>query len=495
MISTPTNNGYLPNERNLMAVTKTVLAVDLGAESGRVMAVHFNGHELALEELHRFPNTTVTTNGTLHWDFLRLWGDIQAGIEKGKALQPASIGVDTWGVDFGLLDKQGNLIGNPVHYRDSRTNGMLEQAFAKVPQTEIFAQTGLQFMSINTLYQLLSMVERGSPQLQIADTFLTAPDLLNYWLTGVKVCEFSNATTTQLLNPTTGNWATDLIDKLGIPSHIFPEIVPPGTRLGTYDGIPVIAPACHDTGSAVAAVPTRQTDFAYISSGTWSLLGLEVDQPILTPEALAANVTNEGGVYGTYRFLKNIAGLWLLQQCRATWAASGKAYTYAELVALAQQAEPLMAVFNPNDPAFLAPGDYPQIIRAWCHQTSQPIPETDGALVRSVLDSLALAYRQALEQITTVAGQPVSVLHIVGGGTQNKLLNQLTANATGLPVVTGPIEATVIGNAVVQFITLGELADIGEARQIVASMAGTERYEPKDSAKWDAAYARFQALQ
>jgi rhamnulokinase len=341
----------------------------------------------------------------------------------------------------------------------------------------------------------LSMVEHGSPQLQIADTFLTAPDLLNYWLTGMKVCEFSNATTTQLLNPTTGNWAMDLMDKLGIPSHIFPKIVPPGTRLGTYDGIPVIAPACHDTGSAVAAVPTRQKDFAYISSGTWSLLGLEVDRPILTPEALAANVTNEGGVYGTYRFLKNIAGLWLLQQCRATWAASGKVYTYAELVALAQQAEPLTAVFNPNDPAFLAPGDYPQIIRAWCRQTSQPILETDGALVRSVLDSLALAYRQALEQITTVAGQPVSVLHIVGGGTQNQLLNQLTANATGLPVVTGPIEATVIGNAVVQFITLGELAEIGEARQIIADTAGTAHYEPQDQAEWDAAYARFQALQ
>ncbi|MBN2500672.1 MAG: rhamnulokinase [Anaerolineales bacterium] len=478
-----------------MPAKKTVLAVDLGAESGRVMAVHFDGRGMALEELHRFPNTTVTINGTLYWDFPRLWGDIQAGIEKGKALQPASIGVDTWGVDFGLLDSQGDLIGNPVHYRDSRTNGIMEHAFAKVPQAEIFAQTGLQFMPINTLYQLLSMVERGSPQLQIAETFLTAPDLLNYWLTGAKVCEFSNATTTQLLNPTTGNWAADLMDKLDIPSYIFPEIVQPGTRLGTYDGIPVIAPACHDTGSAVAAVPTRQVDFAYLSSGTWSLLGLEVDEPILTPDALAANVTNEGGVYGTYRFLKNIAGLWILQQCRATWAANGNTYSYAELVELAQQAEPLTAVFDPNDPAFLAPGDYPQLIRERCHQTDQPVPETVGVVVRSVLESLALAYRQVLEQVTTVAGQPVSVLHIVGGGTQNKLLNQLTANATGLPVVTGPIEATVIGNAAVQLITLGELANIGEARQIVAGMAGAERYEPEDRAEWDEAYARFQALQ
>ena len=236
--------------------SKTVLAVDLGAESGRVMAVHFDGTCFRLEELHRFPNTTVTINGSLHWNFLRLWGDIQAGIEKGKPLKPAGIGVDTWGVDFGLLDKQGNLIGNPVHYRDSRTEGMMAAAFAKVPQTDIFAQTGIQFMPINTLYQMMSLVKANSPQLQIADTFLTAPDLLNYWLTGTKVCEFSNATTTQMFNPQTGTWATSMLDKLGIPTHIFPDVVQPGTQLGHYDGIPVIVPACHDTGSAVAAMPT-----------------------------------------------------------------------------------------------------------------------------------------------------------------------------------------------------------------------------------------------
>lgn len=268
---------------------KTVLAVDLGAESGRVMAVHCNGRSLQLEELHRFPNTTVTINVALHWNFLRLWNDIQ---------------------------------------------------------------TGIQFMPINTLYQLLSLVESDSPQLQIAATFLTAPDLLNYWLTGAKVCEFSNATTTQLFNPTTGAWATEMMDKLGIPSYIFPEIVLSGTQLGVYEEIPVIAPACHDTGSAVAAVSTTTKEFAYISSGTWSLVGLEIDKPILTPEALAANVTNEGGVYGTYRLLKNVIGLWILQQCRVTWAA-GQTYSYGELVQMAAQAELLTAVFNPNDPAFL----------------------------------------------------------------------------------------------------------------------------------------------
>jgi rhamnulokinase len=478
---------------------KTVLAIDLGAESGRVMAVHFDGEQLALQELFRFPNTTVTVNGTLHWDFLRLWGDIQAGIEQGRTLRPASIGVDTWGVDFALLDRQGGLIGNPVHYRDGRTANMMENAFTKVSKEEIFSQTGIQFMPINTIYQLLSLVENQSPQLEIADTFLTAPDLLNYWLTGTKVCEFSNTTTTQLFNPTTGTWATELMDKLGIPGRIFPEIIPPGTRLGTFESIPVVAPACHDTGSAVAAVPTRQPDFAYISSGTWSLVGLEVDKPILTAEALAANVTNEGGVYGTYRLLKNVMGLWILQQCRATWAAAGNPYTYAELADMASQVRPLLSIFDPNDPAFLTHGDHPQRIRDWCRQTNQTVPQTPGAVVRTVLESLALAYRQVLEQVKVVANRNVSVLYIVGGGTKNQMLNQMTANATGLPVIAGPIEATVIGNALVQLITLGEIADLDQARQIVTLMADLKRYEPDGNAVpqkaiWDLAYDRYRSI-
>lgn len=470
---------------------RTVLAIDIGAESGRVMAVHFDGQHLVLEELHRFPNNPVTVNRTMYWDCLRLWEEIRAGIEKGKAFQPASLGVDTWGVDFALLDSQGNLISNPVHYRDRRTANMMDLAFSRVPKAEIFAQTGIQFMPINTLYQLLSMVESRSPQLQIAETFLMVPDLLNYWLTGVKVCEFTDATTTQLFNPTTHAWATELMTLLGIPRHIFPEIVPPGTRLGTYEDIAVIAPACHDTGSAVAAVPAQGPDFAYISSGTWSLVGVEVNQPILTQEALEANVTNEGGVYGTYRLLKNVMGLWILQQCRATWEASGEAYTYAELVNLAAQAEPLIAVFNPNDPVFLSPGDHPQHIRAWCQWTNQPIPQTPGAVVRCVLDSLALAYREVLELISAITGRRINVLHIVGGGAQNHLLNQITADATGLPVVAGPIEATAIGNALVQLITLGEMANLDEARQIVASMLELRRYEPAQKEIWDEAYERY----
>ena len=307
---------------------KTVLTVDLGAESGRVMAVHFDGQSLKLEELRRFPNTTVKIRGTLYWDFLRLWGDIQSGIATGKSLNPAGIGVDTWGVDFGLLDTQGNLIGNPVHYRDARTEGLMEKVFALVPKSEVFEQTGIQFMPINTLYQMMSLVENQSPQLAMADTFLTAPDLLNYWLTGTKVCEFSNATTTQMYNPLTGDWANSMLDRLDIPTHIFPDIVPPGTRLGEYEGIPVIAPACHDTGSAVAAVPTQTPNYAYISSGTWSLVGLEVSQPVISTIALEANVTNEGGVDGTYRLLKNVMGLWLVQECRRTFERSGNDFVY-----------------------------------------------------------------------------------------------------------------------------------------------------------------------
>ena len=463
---------------------KTVLAVDLGAESGRVMAVRFDGQRLSLEELHRFANPLTTIKGTIHWDFLHLWREITAGITKGKALKPASLGVDTWGVDFGLLDKQGNLIGNPVNYRDPRTEGMMEKVFNKVPKAEVFAQTGSQFLSLNTLYQMMSLVESGSPQLEIAETFLTAPDLLNYWLTGAKVCEFSNATTTQMFNPTTETWAFDLLDRLGVPKHIFPEIVPSGTQLGSYEGIPVIAPACHDTGSAVAAVPAVAVPaagktFAYISSGTWSLVGLENEQAILSEAALAANATNEGGVYGTWRFLKNIMGLWVLQQCRATWAAQGETHSYAELVALAEAAPSIGSTFDPDDQRYLLPGDHPALIQAFYREKGLSVPQTKGEIVRCVLESLAHVYADVVCELAALSDKQVEVLHIVGGGSQNGLLNQLTANMLGVPVVTGPIEATVIGNALVQLITLGEVANLAEGRELVANSFPQTRYEPR----------------
>ncbi len=457
---------------------QTILAVDIGAESGRVMGVHFDGQHLQLEELHRFTNPLTKLNGTLHWDFLHLWREVTAGIDKGKVFDPVSIGVDTWGVDFGLLDRQGNLIGNPVNYRDPRTDGMMEKVFANVPREEVFAQTGIQFMPINTLYQMMSMVEAQSPQFEIAETFLTAPDLINYWLTGAKVCEFSNATTTQMFNPRTGTWAMEMLDTLGVPTHIFPEIVQPGTKLGEYDGIPVIAPACHDTGSAVAGVPCQTDNFAYISNGTWSLVGLEVDTAVISAEALAANVTNEGGVYGTYRLLKNVMGLWIIQQCRTTWQKAGAELEYGQLTKLAEDVEPMRSIIPVNDPRLLAPGDHPAIIQELCRENGQPIPATKGQIIRCVLESLALKYREVLDNLLALSGRKADVLHIVGGGTQNWLLNQLTADATGIPVETGPVEATVIGNALVQLIALGEIDDLQQGRAIVRDSFAIQKYEP-----------------
>ena len=458
---------------------KTVLAVDLGAESGRVMAVHFDGQNLSLEELHRFNNPLTTIQGTIHWDFLHLWREITAGIEAGKSLKPASLGIDTWGVDFVLLYKQGRLIGNPVNYRDPRTDGMREKVFAKVPKEEVFAQTGSQFLQLNSLYQMMSLVDSNAPQLEIADKFLMVPDLLNYWLTGVKVCEFSNATTTQMFNPLTGNWAVNMLDRLDIPTDIFPEIVNPGTQLGQYDGIPVIAPACHDTASAVAAVPASSEDYAYISSGTWSLVGLENRDAILSEAALAANATNEGGVYGTWRFLKNVMGLWILQQCRATWAAQGNDYSYSQLVEMAEQTSTDWAPFDVDDNRLLPPGDHPAIIQSIYAEQGKPVPQTVGEIVRCVLESLAHTYRGVIDELAALSNKKVAAIHIVGGGSQNRLLNQLTADVSGIPVISGPIEATVIGNALVQLITLGEVKDLAEGRALIADSFSQQRFEPK----------------
>jgi rhamnulokinase len=458
------------------------------------MAVHFDGAEFALEELHRFPNGAVEIHGTLYWDFLRLWSNIRQGIEQGRNLDPASIGVDTWGVDFGLLDKNDQLLGNPVCYRDNRTEGMMERAFARVPKEEIFGRTGIQFMRINTLYQLLSLVESGSAQLEAAQTFLTAPDLLNYWLTGEKANEYTIASTTQMLDAQSKGWAKALLAKLGIPTHIFPKVVEPGTKLGAFDGIPVIAPACHDTGSAVAATPAETVDFGYISSGTWSLVGLETNQPYLGPEALVANITNEGGVNGRIRLLKNVTGMWLLQQCRATWQNAGRDYSYGELVTLAEAAPTLKSFINPNEPQFLVPGDYPALVRDFCAGSGQPVPEDDGSVVRIILESLAMEYRRIFDRLAALTGNQIEVIHIFGGGSQNQLLNQMTANATGRLVVAGPVEATVLGNALVQLIAIGELSSLQEARQIVAQSGQLTRFEPRDVTAWEDAFGRYEKI-
>jgi rhamnulokinase len=489
-----------------MTDTQKFLAFDLGAESGRGVLGHFDGERLKLEELHRFPNGSVRVLNSLHWDVLRLWSEMKQTLsicaQRGIALM--GIGLDTWGVDFALLAKDDTLLGYPYHYRDSRTNGMLEEAFRRLPRKEIFERSGGQFLQLNTLYQLLSMMVNRSPQLEVAETFLMIPDLFNFWLTGRKVCEFTDATTTQFYDPRQGGWSKEIFDRLSLPFHILPELVQPGTRLGTLlpsiaeetglPEIPVIAPACHDTGSAVAAVPARGEDWAYISSGTWSLMGIEVPQPIITEQALDLNFTNEGGVNHTFRFLKNIMGLWLVQECRRTWARAGDEMSYDQLTQIAASAKPFTALVAPDDNAFLPAGDMPSRILEFCKRTGQTPPSDKGEIVRCALESLALKYRWVLEKLESVWGRAINVIYIVGGGTQNKLLCQFTADATGRPVIAGPIEATAIGNTMVQAIASGFIASIAEAREIIRQSFDVVTYEPQDSARWDEAYGRFLAI-
>lgn len=469
---------------------KYVLAIDIGAESGRVMRIGFDGKRFHVDELHRFPNVPVMAGGTLYWDVLRLWHDIQTGIEAaGPGM--AGLGIDTWGCDYALLDRDGELLGNPVHYRDRRNEGMSERVFERVPWRTVYDRTGIQLMAPNTLFQLAGMVVSDSWQLANADRFLPFPQLFNYWMTGDRSAEFTHVSTMQIYNPHTQDWDYETLAAIGVPTHIFGDVVPPGTRLGGYRGIPVFAPASHDTGSAVVGVPATRSDFAYLSSGTWSLLGLEIPQPIISDASFAANLTNEGGVEGTFRFLVNVMGLWLVQQCRATWAAEGNALDYGRLTDEARSAPPFVSLIDPDDDLFFAPGDMPARIRDYCRASGQPVPESVGAVMRCVNESLALKYRYQLDRLTAVSEQPVAQLHIIGGGSQNDLLNQMTADATGLPVVAGPVEATALGNAIVQFIALGEIANVAEARGILADTVGSVTLEPDDDERWQKAFQRF----
>lgn len=486
------------------------LGVDLGAESGRVVAGLFDGQRVRLEELHRFANGAVSVGGTLRWDVLRLWADIQNGLSTAATMfgaDIASVGVDTWGVDYVLMTRTNEMLGAPYHYRDARSRGMLNHAFTRVPRAEIFAATGLQFMEINTLYQLLGMSQTDLELMRLADVFLMMPDYVNWLLCGSRVVEFTNATTTQCFDATRRTWAFDLLKRLEIPSHFFPAVVDPGTKLGTLredvarrtnlGRIPVVAPATHDTGSAVAAVPTTNTgspNWAYISSGTWSLMGVEVQNAILTPRALELNVTNEGGIDGTYRLLKNIMGLWLVQECRRSFERHGRPLDYGPMVQLASSSPAFASLIDPDDPRFLSPDDMPTAIQAFCRETNQPIPDSEGALIRCCLESLALKYRVVLGWLEELTGVPVEVIHIVGGGTKNDLLNQFTANACGRPVVTGPVEATALGNVLVQARTAGEVGSLTEIRDVVRRSSEMKTYEPADRDVWQAANARFAEL-
>ena len=483
-----------------MAELKKYLALDLGAESGRAILGTIEDGRLALAEVHRFANIPVSLPDGLHWDIQHLWSEIRTGIGLSAVRAPlASLGLDTWGVDFALLDKDGTLLGDPHHYRDTRTDGMLEEAFRRIPREAIFAQTGIQFMQLNTLYQLLSMVVTKDPQLEVAQTFLTIPDLFNYWLSGKITCEFTNATTTQCFNPLSRSWAFPLLETLGIPTYIFPSICEPGTSLGSLlspiasetgvGSIPVIAPACHDTGSAVAAVPANQADFAWLSSGTWSILGAEVREPTLSAKALAYNFTNEGGVCGTWRLSKNITGLWLVQECKREWN-----LPYDQITHLAAAAKPFLAVIDPDSTLFLHPGHMPEKIRKFCEDTGQTVPMTRGEVVRVALESLALKYRFVLERLEELAGRRLEPLHIFGGGVRNCLLDQFSADATGRMVIAGPVEATAIGNILMQAIMMGDLDSLQDARQLVRHSFGIEEYHPGLGDGWESAYQKLKSF-
>ncbi len=473
------------------ADTTTVLAVDLGAESGRVMAVEAGAGRLRIEELHRFANRPVEVRGTLHWDVLALWAEVQHGLELGASRHPASLGVDTWAVDFGLLDARDELLGNPVHYRDRRTEGMLERLTAELGRERIFRETGIQFLPINTLVQLFALRAQRSPLLDAARAFLTIPDLLNFWLTGEKAAEFTNATTTQLFNPHQGRWSETLLGALELDPELFPDIVAPGTTLGEHRGVRVIAPATHDTGSAVAGMPATSDDVAFISSGTWSLVGTVVEHPIVDEAALAANVTNEGAADGSYRLLKNVMGLWIVQECRRAWSRQGRTLSYDEIVVAAASEPALRSVIPVDDPLFLTPGDHPAIVQQLCRERGEPVPGTPGAIARCVFDSLALAYRGVLDTLSGLTGRAFEVVHVLGGGSQNRLLCQLTANACRRDVVAGPTEATVLGNAVVQLQALGVLASAAEGRRWIAASTERAHYRPQEAEAWDAAFDRL----
>ncbi|MCC7353407.1 MAG: rhamnulokinase [Anaerolineae bacterium] len=486
-----------------MAATATFLAFDLGAESGRAVISRLEAGRLHLEEIHRFANGPVRVHDHLYWDVLRLFEEIKRGLSLGarKVPQIDGIGLSTWGVDSALLDKQGELLANPYCYRDPRTGGMMDKVFARMSRQEIFQHTGIQFMPLNTLYQLYATAVLQPARMENAGTLLMMPDLFNYWLTGRKGCELTDASTTQFFDAHKRTWSREIFERLALPIRILPEIYPPGTVLGPLlpsvaeevglSGVPVIAPASHDTASAVAAVPASQQGAVYISSGTWSAVGAEVDRPVITDQTLRDNFTNESGVGGKYMFRKNVMGLWLLQESRRTWAEAGEEYDYATLARMGAQARPFGPVVEPDHESFLAPGDMPSRINDFCKNTGQEPPADKGALVRCVLESLALKYRWIVDRMEDALGPLAPVVNVVGGGSRNELLCQVTANALGKTVLAGPSEATTLGNVLVQAIARGHVASLDEGRGIVRSSIELKEYPPQERRRWEEFYARF----
>lgn len=481
----------------------TFAAIDLGAQSGRVAVGRFDGERLGVTDVHRFPNVPVQTGGTLNWDILRLYREALDGLRAAarEAGRVDSVAVDSWGVDFALIDSKGRLLQNPVHYRDVRRALAMDRVLARVPARELYQRTGIQLMPINTVFELGAMAAEADPALEAAQTVLLVPDLVHYWLCGATASEFTNATTTQCFDPHTGGWATDLLERLDVPTRLLPEVVQPGTLLAplsatvaeetTLRNADVIAVATHDTGSAVAAVPFRQSDSVFLSTGTWSLVGLEVTTPVITDAAFGANLTNEGGVGSTFRLLRNVTGLWLIHECRRVWAQEGRDYSFDQLVALAKGAPPLQSFIDPNDHAFDDPGDMPARVRAFCAHTGQVEPADPGAVVRCILESLALKHAQTIDVLASVAGVSPREIHVVGGGARNELLCRWTAAATGLPVLAGPEEATLLGNLLVQAMAFGEISSLVEGREVIRASVVPTLYEPQETPGWQEARERF----
>ncbi len=483
-------------------MTKRVLAFDFGASSGRAIIGCFDGDKITLEEVHRFSNDPVSVGGTVYWDVLRLFYEIKQGIIKAKIAGGFdSIGIDTWGVDFGLIDSEGKLMENPVHYRDARTAGLVDEAFKTMPKEKLYGITGIQFMELNTLFQLISLKKYRPWMLERADKMLFMPDLFGYMLTGKMCAEYSIASTSQLIDLDKRTWSKEILDAFGIKESVFAPLVQPGTVLSELskevceecgvDPVPVISVCGHDTQSAITSVPCEDGDFAFLSSGTWSLFGTELDKPIVNETSMNINITNEGGFDGSTGFLKNIIGLWLIQESRRQWKREGKEYSYADLEKLALAAEPFKCFIDPDAPEFVPHGNIPERVREFCRKTGQYVPETVGEIMRCIYESLAMKYRLTFEKLRECTERDYPIIHVIGGGTKDGLFCQMTANSCDRTVKAGPIEATVMGNVAVQLMSDGSVENIGQARKIVAESSELKTFEPKDTDKWAEAYEDF----
>ncbi len=484
------------------------IAIDLGAASGRVLLGCWNGRRFKLSELHRFSNASVSVSGHVYWDVLHIWTEVKSGLARYARIHrqdPAGIGVDAWGVDFALLDSSGSLLSNPRSYRDNRTHGILAKVFDEVPEWDLFAETGIQSWQINTLFQLFSMVQNRDSQLEMAATMLMIPDLFSYWLSGVRTVEYTVGTTSEMLRTGKPEWAHDVLGRLGIRSEILPSITIPGTILaplhqevandtGVAASVPIVLVPSHDTACAVAAIPDMDESSVFISSGTWSLVGVENTQPIATQEAFRFKFSNESGTAGLILLVRNVTGLWLLQECMRQWQLQGSHYTWEDLIQLAGKAEPFRSLVNPDDTDFLAPPDMLSAIYQFCKRTQQRKPETAGAFARCCIESLSLRYREVVEALQKLTGRRLTTLRVVGGGCQNELLCQSTADATRRVVITGPVEASALGNIMTQSIVTGFITNLAEGREVIAASIRRSCFEPRNSDAWDQAYDRFQRL-